>query len=248
MAGRQLLTSAFAAAIVGAGLSGCFSDLPPAVSCPPDEKRAMGDCVSALRQFTGSVCDAPPEVHACLLGPRTSCACANDCPPEPVTCYADGACPASVEHAVPGARCVPLSSDVFTAPAPQCDCGCVGCARLCDGRGFSTVMKIPSGSGDPPAPLLVNLSLQTSGTLGIYVRLRGVAHLTLAAARGSMPNATPIAQRALVAENAAHFEDHVFGDLATWTEAIAAPTLLAIIGQPGETAAEIDCIVPFLQP
>jgi hypothetical protein len=246
MVGHPFLKGTFALAVSALGVSACFSDLPAPVKCPAPAQRPMGDCRSAIAAL-GPGCGAAPEAHACLLGPRTSCACGDECPATGETsCFADNSCPEAVSLRAPGSRCIrpPRESFSSSATAVPCVCGCTGCAQVCDGRGLSVVVRFPQGAGDPPAPLVVTPLLPSSGRLGVYVRLRGDASLALVVARAN----APIAERPLTAHTDGDFQELVFEDLVSWTDASAAPSALALLAQPGDTIAEIDCVVPFLRP
>jgi hypothetical protein len=248
--GAPLLKGAFAIVLLALGMSACFSDLPAPVKCPAPAQRAMGDCASAVATL-GPECTAPPEVHACFLGPRTSCACADECPSTETSCFEDGSCPEAVSSRAPGARCIRPPRESFSVGpnAPSCACGCAACVQVCDGRGLSMVVRF-LGGGDPPAPLVITTLLPSSGRLGVYVRLRGMAELALVAGRANTADRTntALAQRPLKANTSGEFQELVFDDLLAWTDAAGAPTLLALLAQPGLTAAEIDCVVPFLKP
>jgi hypothetical protein len=249
--GGPLLKGAFAIVLLALGMSACFSDLPAPVKCPAPAQRAIGDCLSAVAAL-GPGCVAPPDVHACFLGPRTSCACGNECPSTETSCFDDGSCPEAVSSRAPGARCIRPSRESFIIQPESiaCVCGCTACAQVCDGRGLSVVVKFPQGAGDLPAPLVITPLLPSAGRLGVYVRLRGDAELALVAGRTNTADRTntALAQRPLSAHTTGEFQELVFDDLLAWTDAAGAPSLLALLAQPGDTAAEIDCVVPFLKP
>jgi hypothetical protein len=249
MVGARYLLSALVVSAIG--IAACIEDLPPPAKCPPAEKRAMGDCLSAITA-AGPLCSSD-ATHECLQGPRASCACAtNECPEEKATCFVDE-CPAAVRAIVPDARCLaPPSSDFFAAPTkdmPPCLCGCPACVRRCDGRGPSIAVKFPQGAGDPSAPIVVSLtSLPSAGKLGVYVRLRGIAELAVVVARFN----TALDQQPLFLreQNEKAFVERTFEFSTRWTETDESrrPDKVALLIQAGPTIAEIDCVIPYVRP
>ena len=107
-------------------------------------------------------------------------------------------------------------------------------------------INFPTGAGDPPAPLVVVLSnqLPSKGKLGVYVRMRGVASLALVVARDKEQFLT----EKIDLGNTATFVERTFDVAREWTDANGAPDKIVLLAQPGNTLAEVDCIIPYVTP
>lgn len=242
---------------------GCLDDLPPPLACPPDAVTEGGSCVEGLQGAVPGCLTL--EQASCLTGPRTSCTCiADECPRPDEICAPEGDCPTEVFEVAPEARCVPLTPKDFGAGLPsefQCLCGCAGCLAVCDGRG--PVLGVLNDGSDGYAPVAVDIAAQMpdAGSLGVYLRLRGIATALLGVLKGADPNYELVAYYLVSApigtemESQVHYNDPLLGTSEyTWSQAADKPTLLVIL--PGEgtpqtpalSLVEIDCVVPFVVP
>lgn len=260
--GRARALAAGVAAAVGAvcalGLvvGGCLDDLPEALVCPPEPVYPGDSCAPAL---TGA---APgcftPEQMACLSGPRTSCTCiADECPAPEEACYPEGDCPVEVRSAAEGAACVRLAPRDFGGGLPSesmCLCGCAGCMAVCDGKG--PVLGVQNDGNVMFAPVGIDIasSMPDAGSLGVFLRERGVAGSLLVVMKGAAPDYEIATYYFITSPVGTDFTSQVFYDdpflgtsRYTWTRREDRPTLLAIFAsEGGGNLMEVDCVIPFV--
>jgi hypothetical protein len=251
--------------------AGCLDELPEALTCPPDAQVEEEDCTAIEPPLTGCL---PPQSHACMAGPRTTCACdPNECPETSAACFPAGDCPGAVQSvAGEAATCGRLAEeDVgdlgILSPAFLCTCGCTRCMSVCDGKG-PTWGAVLDGDGaqtidDFIFPLVrIDGMVPDAGRLGLYLRMRSLTTTTLQIFGGDPegdPEELAYLRGALVPATAGEgFVEHVLYDELidenaetkplTWTSASDAPTLLTLLppsSRPGVTLFEIDCAIPF---
>lgn len=275
MALRRLLTAGvFARSGAAVLLGGCLDELPEPAECPPPAQLAEGDCSAIDPPLTGCL---PPAEHACLAGPRSSCACGPDeCPDDARGCFPNGDCPPEVVAvAGEGVRCLRLDDahvgDLgLLPPGHLCTCGCTRCLSVCDGKG-PTVGATIVGDGvvdaeDVVFPLMrVDDLLPAAGRLGLYLRTRGTAATILYAYRGdpgaNLEGLEQLGAGLLSAGAGAGFAGHVLweelvDDLGapvplTWSRAEDKPSLMVILPNvtvSGPLLVELDCVIPFVTP
>jgi hypothetical protein len=262
---RVLIAAAWLAACLG----GCVEELPEPAECPAPAQVPEGDCSTIEPPLTGCL---PPEEHACLAGPRSSCACgADECPSTPDACYPPGDCPPEVTAAAPGARCLTIDEEHVgdfgvLPPGDRCTCGCTRCMSVCDGKGptfGATIVGDGSLDREDVIMPLVRLDdlLPASGRLGFYVRLRGTAGTILYVYRGDPFDPGEIVELGtgvLSAVPGRGFTSQVvYQELVgaggvpaplTWDTPEEKPSLMILlpnVNTSGPLLVEIDCIVPF---
>jgi len=244
-----------------------MQDLPAPTECPPEPKQKATSCADALATaMPGCLTDDPARV-ACLTGPRADCRClGTDCPVPAGSCYPDGDCPAAVAKRDADAICTRLAPEDIGLDQPSasmCLCRCAGCAAVCDGIG--PVMGFLSGSDVVPFPMVFDIGakMPDRGSLGIYLRVRGLANVGVAIATGDIdhfdlldwqpgyfvltPPGTEFVEHVLYADEFLH------GPAYSWTQPKDKPTVIALaasFGKDDENLAlfELDCLVPFVVP
>jgi hypothetical protein len=268
------VTRAVAATAVLLGVAAwplcCLDDLPPPTVCPPEAAHEAKDCLTPLEP----VYAVPPQPFGCLTqdqqqcltGRRSSCTCQlDDCPSgEEAACYPEGNCPpAVIDEAGADAECIRLDPRDLGVGLPseaQCLCGCFGCAAVCDGVG--PVFGIwTDGTLEYGFPQIdIGPHMPSSGRLGVYVRLRGLANAALAVFTddGVAPAPDLATYYYVLSPIDTEFRELIFYDQTffevpayEWETEAMKPTLLALIpggttDAPGLTLVEIDCVVPFV--
>jgi hypothetical protein len=248
-------------AAVALAVASCFSDLPPAASCPAEPRRTINDCLPTLGQAVQSGAQEAGRplvapVHECVLGTPADCSngptCgASQCPDSASACSPAPDCPDFVRKSVPSATCLKAAR----ADVTELVCGCASCLAVCDGFGPTMGVLLPKGS--PPALLFsINLgsALPASGKLGVYARLRGAPHMTMQVVH----DASFIGeQRDVSMTFDTQFRDVILSpEMVSWSSADRAPTTIRFVAAPGSdqaqandpgiTFVQIDCVVPFL--
>jgi len=272
---RAAIALTVSATLVALECAACLDDLPPPKACPPPAVHEAGDC-TPIFNATEPNCLSDhantAERESCLAGPRSSCACgADECPATGSTCYPDGDCPPEViDAAGPEARCVRFAPEDFgfgiVTDAGQCMCGCARCASVCDGQG--PIIGVLADAMPLYAAPAMNLGghLPDRGSLGIYVRARGVTNLSLGVFTGDYVNdPAHLEPRSVyfMTTSLDDFTEQVFfgpdfiGNKIpyAWTDEAGKPTTLVLFNQqPAEGAEpiltfyELDCVVPFFVP
>jgi hypothetical protein len=262
--------------------SACLDDLDPAKSCPPEAKHAAQDCGQIFETLKGQPgqCLYQPEQVACLAGKRKSCDCQPDeCPVAPDACYPPGDCPPEVVKEVGSeAKCMRLAPADFSNFWPQiynCECGCIGCAAVCDG--FGPVIGVwDDGQANLHGLPIINIKrhMPKSGRFGVYIRARGLSNAGIAVVPGD-PNDSASLFNELTTEvkngtaviyylvtpldsfaPSVFFDQHFIGQghAYAWSSADDEPAVIMIFppkgvsNNPAASLFEIDCVIPFVLP
>lgn len=256
MAPRRSVMGAMGVMVVAGLLPGCLDDLPEPLACPPEPVYPGDGCVPALTEAAAGCFSR--EQMACLSGPRSSCTCISDeCPAPEEVCYPDGDCPAPVRSAADGATCLRLAPADFGGGLPSeslCLCGCAGCMAECDGKG--PVLGVLSDGVVPVAPVGIDIArhMPDAGSLGVFLRERGVAASLLVVMKGADPDYEVVTYYFISSPIGTDYTSQVFYDdpflgtsKYTWTRREDRPTLLAIFPSEGAgNLMEVDCVVPFV--
>jgi hypothetical protein len=265
---RRLVLEALAIAGAAAAGSSCFDELPEASLCPPPARVTPSGCFSEMPSAFGCLGE---EQRACLT--VGGCGCSNDsCQSGGDACFPDGDCPLAVREAAgDDASCITLDgTELVTAPQtdPPCSCGCTRCMARCDGVGtvFGLFTNPNDARDDIFAPLVrIGGQVPDRGRIGVYLRLRGVAFLSLSYLKGAPGEATLVPaddedgiydgyslsnplDDAFV-EHTLFDQSFLGGRAYEWQRAEDKPTAVALFA-PGANfvLVEIDCIVPFTVP
>ena len=237
--------------VLAVALSACIADLPAATQCPPAVKHTASDCTQKIGQGASAGCAIDLDTVQCLAGTRTSCVCgANECPLDRGACYPQPECPGFVTDKVgAGVSCLRLPSEAISGNTDSCACGCAACASVCDGADPVIAARLASGT-NPPSLRVDNLNtlLPSSGRIGLYLRVRGVAGQAPGAAIIPAGSAQPFGSPITLA-SATDFTEVLVYDAnqsPRWTRAEDRPTSLALFPQTGPTIFEVDCIIPFI--
>jgi hypothetical protein len=258
------MRTAVAVAPLMAVAMACFEELPEPLTCPPEPRYSGSDCLPVLTAALPGCMNA--DQVGCLVGPRSTCSCLPDeCPAPEARCFPGDDCPPLVrEQGNEDADCLPLEPDNFALieESAVCLCGCGGCAALCDGKG--PVIAAVDNSDELFPTLVVDIrdELPNAGELGLYVRARGLANMTVVLATIGAdvvtvfgaplyPIYSPLSTS--YSEHVLHRNELLSIEPYRWDRAEDKPmlVLLAINGTPENPAtalAEVDCVVPFLVP
>ena len=279
MRARRWLAGALVCACVASApllMVACLADLDTALECPPSTKHPSEACEPALADVGDPGCftyrEDAPKYYECLAGHRETCDCTpGECPADDAACYPPGDCPPEVrEVAGPDAKCIRLQPDDFgyggVPQFSQCLCGCFACASVCDGVGPVFGVRDPGivdGNLTYNPPIIdIERYMPVTGTLGYYVRARGISNANLITIYGDVHAEEPTFSGYVMTTPLDDFGEQVFykggfvgtGDPYSWTDESQKPKILELVlgggtvDDPQLALYEIDCIIPFVVP
>jgi hypothetical protein len=196
-------------------------------------------------------------VLGCVSRQRGGCSCdrARECPSDTRACWPSGDCPPQVRNTVADARCfgAPYENVSPGLGPAECQCGCAGCAAVCDSIGpvlgaAASLASTDGGLASTPGSLAVSLAglgLPANGRLGVYVRARGHGSLSFQ----FPPGATAVAPGPAQIDGDQGFVEVVALPSGLPASGASSPLPDELeVGALAPNGIEVDCVIPLVVP